>query len=148
MDHSFLDKCFQAIRPATWKQVNAALAQAAVAAGVIDPSTIRADTTAVETDRGTSQKSRQATGSRSRIGPASVGRSGQPGRKCRSWLREGLSSSYFPGHLVLVTIPEGTVVDESPGRSLPGAHAINLLFGVACFDADGGSVGHPDLAAA
>jgi len=50
MDHSFLDKCFQAVRPATWKQVNAALAQAAVAAGAIDPSTIRADTTAVETN--------------------------------------------------------------------------------------------------
>ena len=50
MDHSFLDKCFQAIRPATWKQVNAALAQAAVAAGAIDLSTIRADTTAVETN--------------------------------------------------------------------------------------------------
>jgi IS5 family transposase len=50
MDHSFLDRCFQAVRPATWKQVNAALAQAAVAAEVIDPSTIRADTTAVETN--------------------------------------------------------------------------------------------------
>jgi IS5 family transposase len=50
MDHSFLDKCFQAIRPATWKQVNAVLAQAAVAAGAIDPSAIRADTTAVETN--------------------------------------------------------------------------------------------------
>ena len=24
MDHSFLDRCFQAVRPATWKQVNAA----------------------------------------------------------------------------------------------------------------------------
>jgi len=50
MDFTFLDKCFQAIRPATWKQLNAALAQAAVAAGTIDPSTIRADTTAVETN--------------------------------------------------------------------------------------------------
>jgi len=50
MDHSFLDRCFQAVRPATWKQVNAALAHAAVAAGQIDPSTIRADTTAVETN--------------------------------------------------------------------------------------------------
>ncbi len=50
MDFTFLDKCFQAIRPAAWKQVNAALAQAAVAAGAIDPSTIRADTTAVETN--------------------------------------------------------------------------------------------------
>jgi transposase, IS5 family len=50
MDFTFLDKCFQAVRPTTWKQVNAALAQAAVAAGAIDPSTIRADTTAVETN--------------------------------------------------------------------------------------------------
>ena len=50
MDHSFLDRCFQAVRPATWKRVNAALAQAAVAAETIDPSTIRADTTAVETN--------------------------------------------------------------------------------------------------
>ena len=50
MDHSFLDRCFQAVRPTTWKQVNAVLAQAAVAAGMIDPSTIRADTTAVETN--------------------------------------------------------------------------------------------------
>ena len=50
MDHSFLDRCLHAVRPATWKRVNAALAQAAVAAGAIDPSTIRADTTAVETN--------------------------------------------------------------------------------------------------
>jgi hypothetical protein len=33
MDYSFLDRCFQAIQPATWKQLNAALAQAAVPAG-------------------------------------------------------------------------------------------------------------------
>jgi len=46
----FLDKCFQAIRPATWKELNAALAQAAVKSGAIDVSTIRADTTAVETN--------------------------------------------------------------------------------------------------
>jgi IS5 family transposase len=45
-----LDKCFQAIQPATWKELNAALAQAAVKSGVIDVSTIRADTTAVETN--------------------------------------------------------------------------------------------------
>ena len=50
MDHSFLDKCFQAIRPTTWKRINAALARAAVESGAIDPSTIRADTTAVETN--------------------------------------------------------------------------------------------------
>jgi IS5 family transposase len=50
MDHSFLDKGFQAIRPATWKQINAVLALAAVKSEVIDVSTIRADTTAVETN--------------------------------------------------------------------------------------------------
>jgi IS5 family transposase len=50
MDFTFLDKCFQAIRPATWKELNAALVQAAVKSGVIDVSTIRADTTAVETN--------------------------------------------------------------------------------------------------
>jgi IS5 family transposase len=50
MDYSFLDRCFQAIQPATWKQLNAALAHAAVKSGAIDVSTIRADTTAVETN--------------------------------------------------------------------------------------------------
>lgn len=50
MDFTFLDKCFQAVRPATWKKINAALAQAAVKAGALNPSTIRADTTAVETN--------------------------------------------------------------------------------------------------
>jgi IS5 family transposase len=50
MDFTFLDKCFQAVRPATWKRVNAALAQAAVKAGTIESATIRADTTAVETN--------------------------------------------------------------------------------------------------
>ena len=50
MDHSFLDKCFQAIRPATWKKVNGLLGRLAAEAGTIDVSTIRADTTAVETN--------------------------------------------------------------------------------------------------
>jgi IS5 family transposase len=50
MDHSFLDKCFQAIRPATWKQINALLGQRAVKSGAIDVATIRADTTAIETN--------------------------------------------------------------------------------------------------
>jgi len=50
MDFTFLDKCFQAIRPATWKQVNAALAQGAVESKAIGVSTIRADTTAIETN--------------------------------------------------------------------------------------------------
>ena len=51
MDYSFLDKCFQAIHPATWKHVNAALAQGAIASGAIEVSTIRTDTTAVETNK-------------------------------------------------------------------------------------------------
>ncbi|MBN1396308.1 MAG: hypothetical protein JW959_14890 [Pirellulales bacterium] len=48
MDFTFLDKCFQAIRPATWKKINAALAQGAVESKAIDPSTIRTDTRAAE----------------------------------------------------------------------------------------------------
>jgi transposase, IS5 family len=50
MDHSFLDKCFQAMHPATWKQINTLLGRRAVESGAIDVSTIRADTTAVETN--------------------------------------------------------------------------------------------------
>ena len=50
MDHSFLDKCFKAIRPQTWKKVNELLGQQAVAEEQIDPSVIRTDTTAVETN--------------------------------------------------------------------------------------------------
>ena len=50
MDHTFLDRCFQAVRPATWKQINAILAQRAVKAGIVDASTIRTDTTAIETN--------------------------------------------------------------------------------------------------
>ena len=48
MDFTFLDKCLLAIRPATWKLVNATLAKAAVADGKIDPATVRTDTTVVE----------------------------------------------------------------------------------------------------
>lgn len=50
MDFTFLDKCFQAIRAATWKRINEALARAAVESKTIDAATIRADTTAVETN--------------------------------------------------------------------------------------------------
>ena len=50
MDHSFLDKCFNAIRPETWKRVNELLGQHAVGEEAVDPSTIRTDTTAVETN--------------------------------------------------------------------------------------------------
>jgi IS5 family transposase len=50
MDFSFLDKCFNAVGPATWKQVNEALGHYAVEQGEVDPSTIRTDTTVVESN--------------------------------------------------------------------------------------------------
>ena len=50
MDYSFLDKCFKAIRPETWKRINETLVAQAVANEEVDPSIIRTDTTAVETN--------------------------------------------------------------------------------------------------
>jgi|WetSurMetagenome_2_1015567.scaffolds.fasta_scaffold130800_1 transposase, IS5 family len=50
MDFTFLDKCFQAIGRATWKRVNATLGRRAAESETIDVSTIRADTTAIETN--------------------------------------------------------------------------------------------------
>lgn len=50
MDHTFLNRCFRAIRPATWRRINELLGQRAVLEGVIEPRTIRADTTVVETN--------------------------------------------------------------------------------------------------
>jgi transposase, IS5 family len=50
MDHTFLDRCFQAIRPATWKRVNELLGLRAVGAGAIQTDVIRTDTTVVETN--------------------------------------------------------------------------------------------------
>ncbi len=50
MDYSFLDKCFKVIRPETWKRINEVLVQQAVANEAVNPSTIRTDTTAVETN--------------------------------------------------------------------------------------------------
>ncbi len=50
MDHTFLSRAFKAIRPATWKRVNEALGHASVEAGIVDPGTIRTDTTVVETN--------------------------------------------------------------------------------------------------
>lgn len=50
MDFTFLDKCLLAIRPETWRRVNELLGQKAVAAGQVDPSVIRADTTVVESN--------------------------------------------------------------------------------------------------
>jgi IS5 family transposase len=50
MDFTFLDKCLCAVRPETWKAMNEALGRTAVAKGQVDPSVVRADTTAVETN--------------------------------------------------------------------------------------------------
>ena len=50
MDYTFLDKCFKIIRPETWKRINEALVGQAVANEEVDPSIIRTDTTAVETN--------------------------------------------------------------------------------------------------
>ena len=50
MDYSFLGKCFKVIRPETWKRINEVLVQQAVANEAVNPSTIRTDTTAVETN--------------------------------------------------------------------------------------------------
>lgn len=50
MDHSFLDRCLQAVRPTTWKRVNELLGRQAAAAETIVTSTIRIDTTVVESN--------------------------------------------------------------------------------------------------
>jgi len=48
MDFSFLNKCFLAIRPETWRKINLLLGRSAVAAKAIDPDVIRTDTTLIE----------------------------------------------------------------------------------------------------
>jgi len=50
MDFTFLDKCFKAIRPQTWKRVNELLGQRAVEQELFDPSAVRSDTTVVESN--------------------------------------------------------------------------------------------------
>lgn len=50
MDHTFLNRAFKAVRPATWKRVNRALGQRSVESEAVDPSVIRVDTTVVETN--------------------------------------------------------------------------------------------------
>ena len=50
MDFTFLDRCFLAIRPKTWKRVNDLLGRHAVQQNVVDPAVIRTDTTVVETN--------------------------------------------------------------------------------------------------
>ena len=48
MDFTFLDRCFNAIEPETWQKMNDLLARQAAAEGLIDPETIRVDTTVIE----------------------------------------------------------------------------------------------------
>ncbi len=48
MDFTFLNKCFVAIRPATWRQVNELLGKYGVAEDMVTPNVIRTDTTVVE----------------------------------------------------------------------------------------------------
>jgi IS5 family transposase len=50
MDFTFLDRCFLAIRPKTWKRVNELLGRHATRKKVVDPTVIRTDTTVVETN--------------------------------------------------------------------------------------------------
>jgi transposase, IS5 family len=50
MDYSFLNKCFLAIRPETWKRVNELLGRYGVGQGAINPKVIRADTTVMESN--------------------------------------------------------------------------------------------------
>jgi len=50
MDYSFLDKCFLAIEPKTWKTVNELLGQYGVAQEAVHTNVIRTDTTVVESN--------------------------------------------------------------------------------------------------
>ncbi len=50
MDFTFLDKCFLAIRPQTWRRVNELLGRHAVAQEAITTNVIRTDTTVVESN--------------------------------------------------------------------------------------------------
>lgn len=50
MDHTFLNRAFKAVSPATWRRVNEALGHRSVESGRVDPTIIRTDTTLVETN--------------------------------------------------------------------------------------------------
>ncbi len=50
MDFTFLDKCFLAIEPKTWKHVNELLGQYGVAEDMVHTNVIRTDTTVVESN--------------------------------------------------------------------------------------------------
>jgi IS5 family transposase len=50
MDYSFLDKCFLAVEPKTWKRVNELLGLYGVAEDIVHTNVIRTDTTVVESN--------------------------------------------------------------------------------------------------
>jgi IS5 family transposase len=50
MDHTFLHRCFKAIRPETWKRINECVGHYFAGEGCVHPETIRTDTTVVETN--------------------------------------------------------------------------------------------------
>jgi len=50
MDFTFLDKCFLAIRPQSWRRVNELLGRHGVAQGKVSPDVLRTDTTVVESN--------------------------------------------------------------------------------------------------
>lgn len=50
MDFTFLDKCFRAIRPETWRRVNELLGQYGVREDIVHTNVIRTDTTVVESN--------------------------------------------------------------------------------------------------
>lgn len=50
MDFGFLDKCFLAIRPQTWRRVNELLGKYGIAEEMVHPDVLRADTTVVESN--------------------------------------------------------------------------------------------------
>jgi IS5 family transposase len=50
MDYSFLDKCFLAVEPRTWKHINELLGQYGVAEDMVHTNVIRTDTTVVESN--------------------------------------------------------------------------------------------------
>ena len=50
MDFTFLNKCFKAIRPQTWKRINELLGQYGVARKIVHTDVIRTDTTVIESN--------------------------------------------------------------------------------------------------
>ena len=50
MDYTFLDKCFLAIRPQTWRRINQLLGRYGVKEEMVSTNVIRTDTTVVESN--------------------------------------------------------------------------------------------------